>query len=166
MFGILIAFKNFNYADGIIGSPWAGLDNFKFLIMSGDAATIIRNTLFYAIFFLIFNKIVEIFLAIMYDSLSKSKLNRFNQTVSILPHFLSWVVVAYFAAALLDECGLKGYTVGGAQVSEKHAGFIINTGDATAADILALIKHVQDTVRAKDGVELECEVRIVGEDAP
>lgn len=102
MFGILIAFKNFNYADGIIGSPWAGLDNFKFLIMSGDAATIIRNTLFYAIFFLIFNKIVEIFLAIMYDSLSKSKLNRFNQTVSILPHFLSWVVVAYFAAALLD----------------------------------------------------------------
>ena len=72
----------------------------------------------------------------------------------------------YFAGALIEENNFKGVSVGGAQVSEKHAGFIINTGDATAADILALIKHVQDTVRAKDGVELECEVRIVGEDAP
>ena len=71
----------------------------------------------------------------------------------------------YFAGALIEGAGLKGARVGGAQVSEKHAGFIINTGDATAADILALIKHVQQTVLAKDGVVLECEVRIVGEDA-
>ncbi len=102
MFGLLVAFKNFNFAQGIIGSPWAGLNNFKFLIMSGDAFTILRNTILYALFSLIVVKIIEIFLAILYDSLSKSKLNKFNQTVSILPHFLSWVVIAYFAQALLD----------------------------------------------------------------
>ena len=102
MFGLLVAFKNFNFAQGIIGSPWAGLNNFKFLIMSGDAFTILRNTILYALFSLIVVKIVEVFLAILYDSLSKSRLNKFNQTVSILPHFLSWVVIAYFAQALLD----------------------------------------------------------------
>ena len=102
MFGILIAFKQYNYVDGIIGSPWAGLQNFEFLIQSGDALRILRNTIFYSLFYLIVNKIIEIFLAIMYDSLSKSKLSRFNQTVSILPHFLSWVVIAYFAQTLLD----------------------------------------------------------------
>ena len=71
----------------------------------------------------------------------------------------------YFAGALIEGAGLKGVSVGGAQVSEKHAGFIVNTGGATAADILGLIAHVQKCVREKDGVELECEVRIVGEDA-
>ena len=102
MFGIIIAFKNFNFRKGILGSSWAGLDNFKFLIQSGDAFTILRNTVCYALFNLIIVKIIEVFLAIMYDTLSKSKLTRFNQTVSILPTFLSWVVVAYFATALLD----------------------------------------------------------------
>ncbi len=71
----------------------------------------------------------------------------------------------YFAGALIEQSGLKGCSVGGAQVSEKHAGFIINTGNATAADILGLIAHVQKVVMENFGVELECEVRIVGEDA-
>ena len=102
MFGIIIAFKNFDFAKGILGSDWVGLDNFKFLIMSGDAATILRNTILYALFSLIIVKLIEVCLAIMYDSLSKSKLTRFNQTVSILPTFLSWVVVAYFAEGLFD----------------------------------------------------------------
>ncbi len=70
----------------------------------------------------------------------------------------------YFAGALIEGAGLKGFSVGGAQVSPKHAGFVVNTGGATAADVLNLIKHVQDTVFAKDGVRLELEVRIVGED--
>lgn len=69
----------------------------------------------------------------------------------------------YFAGALIEQAGLKGLSVGGAQVSEKHAGFIINTGNATACDILALIKKVQDAVLARFGVQLETEVRIVGE---
>lgn len=69
----------------------------------------------------------------------------------------------YFAGALIEQAGLKGRTVGGAQVSEKHAGFIVNVGGATAADITGLIAVVQDEVRSRFGVELETEVRIIGE---
>ena len=68
----------------------------------------------------------------------------------------------YFAAALIEQCGLKGFTVGGAQVSEKHAGFVINRGGATCADVLALVKEVQRRVREQTGVELEMEVRRLG----
>ena len=67
----------------------------------------------------------------------------------------------YFAGPLIEGCGLKGYTVGGAQVSENHAGFVINRGGATCADILAVIEHVQDTVERVHGVRLEPEVRIL-----
>lgn len=69
--------------------------------------------------------------------------------------------VEYFAAALIDECGLKGYSVGGAQVSEKHAGFVINKGNAKSADVLELIKHVQDVVYKEKGVVIEPEVRLI-----
>ena len=67
-----------------------------------------------------------------------------------------------YAAALIDQCGLKGLTVGGAKVSEKHAGFIVNKGGATAADILALIEQVRQRVLDQTGVELEPEVRVIG----
>ena len=67
----------------------------------------------------------------------------------------------HFAGGLIEQCGLKGTRVGGAQVSEKHAGFIINAGGASSADVLALIREVQCVVREKTGVELETEVRIV-----
>lgn len=69
-----------------------------------------------------------------------------------------------FAGALIEAAGLKGLAVGGAQVSEKHAGFIINLGDATATDVLKLIAEVQRRVQAHAGVWLETEVRIVGTD--
>jgi len=69
----------------------------------------------------------------------------------------------HFAAQLIDEAGLKGESVGGAQVSTLHAGFIVNTGNATASDLLALIERVQERVLARSGVLLEPEVRIVGE---
>ena len=69
----------------------------------------------------------------------------------------------YFAGALIEQAGLKGYTVGGAQVSEKHAGFVINRGGATAADIRQLCQDVQDTIWEQSGVRLEPEVRFVGE---
>ncbi|MGI9290367.1 MAG: UDP-N-acetylmuramate dehydrogenase [Gammaproteobacteria bacterium] len=67
------------------------------------------------------------------------------------------------AARLIETAGLKGYEMGGAVVSDKHANFIINKGEATAADIEALITHVQTTVRDQHGVELKCEVHIIGE---
>ena len=66
-----------------------------------------------------------------------------------------------YAAALIDEAGLKGYAIGGAQVSEKHAGFVINRGGATSADILALMDHIRETVLRRSGIELEPEVRII-----
>ncbi|MBQ4639981.1 MAG: UDP-N-acetylmuramate dehydrogenase [Clostridia bacterium] len=70
----------------------------------------------------------------------------------------------YFAGALIEQSGLKGKTVGGAQVSEKHAGFLINKGGATAGDFLELMKLVQAEVKKNFGVHLENEVRIVGTD--
>lgn len=70
----------------------------------------------------------------------------------------------YFAGALIEQAGLKGTSVGGAQVSELHAGFVVNTGGATAADILGLMKKIQNTVFEINGVMLEPEVRIVGRD--
>ena len=69
----------------------------------------------------------------------------------------------YFAGTLIDETGLKGLQVGGAQISTKHAGFVVNSGHATAADVLNLIKEVQEQVYAKNGVKLYPEVRIIGE---
>ena len=68
----------------------------------------------------------------------------------------------HFAAALIDQCGLKGLAVGGAQVSEKHAGFIVNRGGATCADILGLIDQVRERVLRETGVTLELEVRTLG----
>ena len=67
----------------------------------------------------------------------------------------------YFAGELIMKSGLRGYRVGGAQVSEKHCGFVINTGDATAEDVLQLMEHVKDTVKATFGVELEPEVIVI-----
>ena len=67
----------------------------------------------------------------------------------------------YYAAALIDQCGLKGLTVGGAQVSEKHAGFVINRGGASCADVTALMAEIQKRVREQTGVVLEPEVRVI-----
>lgn len=67
----------------------------------------------------------------------------------------------YYAGTLIDQCGLKGFTVGGAQVSEKHAGFVINKGGATYADVTELIRRVRETVFTQKGVLLEPEVKII-----
>lgn len=67
----------------------------------------------------------------------------------------------YFAAALIEECGLKGYSIGGAQVSEKHSGFVINRNNATYEDVMALVEHIRATVLREKGVKLECEMLIL-----
>ncbi len=67
-----------------------------------------------------------------------------------------------YASALIEQCGLKGFTIGGAQVSEKHGGFLVNCGNATSADMEALIRHVQHTVKEQTGFSLECEVIRLG----
>ncbi len=72
--------------------------------------------------------------------------------------------VGHFAGRLIEECGLKGRCIGGAQVSEKHAGFIVNRGNATEADVLALISLIRSEVMEKKGVRLECELRGLAKD--
>ena len=69
----------------------------------------------------------------------------------------------YFAGKLIMDAGLRGFSVGGAQVSEKHCGFVINTGDATAKDVTELIKTVTERIREQTGVTLEPEVKLLGE---
>jgi UDP-N-acetylmuramate dehydrogenase len=70
----------------------------------------------------------------------------------------------FFAGKLIEDSGLKGFRIGGAEVSSKHCGFIVNANKASAADVLNLIKHVQSTVKDRFGIDLETEVRIVGEE--
>lgn len=69
----------------------------------------------------------------------------------------------YITAKLIDDAGLKGYTIGGAEVSEKHAGFVINKGEATAKDILQLIQYIKDTIKEKFGIEIILEIEVIGE---
>lgn len=68
----------------------------------------------------------------------------------------------YFAGALIEECGLKGKSFGGAMVSPKHSGFIVNTGNASAKDVIRLIRFIQEKVYNKFGVKLECEIKTLG----
>jgi UDP-N-acetylmuramate dehydrogenase len=70
--------------------------------------------------------------------------------------------VGGYAAALIDQCGLKGLTVGGAQVSPKHAGFVVNVGNATCADVLRLTDQIRETVLQRTGITLELEIRRLG----
>ena len=69
----------------------------------------------------------------------------------------------FITAKLIDECGLKGFSIGGAQVSEIHAGFVVNTGNATAEDVLNLVNHVKEKVFEKFGKEIELEIEVLGE---
>ncbi|MBE7012293.1 MAG: UDP-N-acetylmuramate dehydrogenase [Ruminococcaceae bacterium] len=69
----------------------------------------------------------------------------------------------YFAGALIEQANLKGFKIGGAEISEKHAGFVINNGNATAKDVLEVIEYAKKTVKEKFGVDLEPEIRILGE---
>ena len=71
--------------------------------------------------------------------------------------------LGYFAGKLIEDSNLKGYSIGGAQVSEKHAGFIINTGNATASDVCNLVEYIRETVLKNFNVELVCEIKMIGE---
>ena len=68
----------------------------------------------------------------------------------------------YYASALIEECGLKGVSVGGAMVSEKHSGFVINTGNATCSDVLLLVQKIKEEVFLQKSVNLEMEVKYIG----
>ncbi|NOU91760.1 ABC transporter permease subunit [Paenibacillus sp. LMG 31456] len=93
MFGLLIAFKDYNFADGILHSPWVGLSNFEMLFNQSQTLNIIRNTLLLSLLSLVFGFPVPIVLAILLNEARRLWFKKFVQTVVYLPHFLSWVVV-------------------------------------------------------------------------
>lgn len=103
MGGIIVAFKDYNLMEGIWGSPWNGFKNFEFIFKSNDLLVMLRNTIGYNIVWIPLNMIIAVFFAIMFDALGKNKFNRINQTLSILPHFLSMVVVSYFVDGFLNS---------------------------------------------------------------
>jgi putative aldouronate transport system permease protein len=101
MFGVFIAFKNINYIDGILRSPWTGFDNFTFLFSSGSLWRITRNTVLYSLAFLIVNLILSVGIAVAISELRHRLLAKGYQTLLIMPNFLSMVVVSYLVYAFL-----------------------------------------------------------------
>lgn len=102
MFGIIIAFKDYNYADGIFGSKWIGFKNFEYLFSTSDAFVITRNTVLYSLGHIFLGIILAVSLAILFDILGKTVLSRINHTIVLLPHFLSWVIISYFVFGFLS----------------------------------------------------------------
>lgn len=112
MFGIIIAFKNVNYSKGLLGSDWAGLNNFKFLFASGNAWTITRNTVLYNVAFMILGTVCGIAVAILLNEIKGKMSLKLYQTLILLPYLMSWVVISYLAYAFLSgETGFINNTI-------------------------------------------------------
>jgi putative aldouronate transport system permease protein len=102
MLGIGIAFQKYSFSGGILHSPWVGLDNFKFMFMTGDIFNVTKNTLLYNILFIIVNNVLEIVCAIVLAELSGKYFKRITQSMMFLPYFISWVVVGAFMYNVLN----------------------------------------------------------------
>lgn len=112
MLGIFIAFKNINFTKGIFGSEWIGFQNFKYLFQTSDAYIITRNTILYNAVFIVLGTLFAIAFAILLNEIKKKVLSRFYQSVIVLPHLISFVVVGYLAYAGLSlETGFMNKTV-------------------------------------------------------
>lgn len=105
MVGIIMAFKNYKYNKGIFGSPWVGLKNFSVFLKSDDCFEIIRNTIGMNVLFIVFGMLAALLLALVFYNLRSRIAVKAFQTVTITPHFISWVVVAYMAFVFLNPNG-------------------------------------------------------------
>jgi len=105
MFGIVMAFQDFNPGAGIFRSEWIGLENFEFMFLLGDSKTVLYNTVFIAVLKIVGNLVVPLVFALMLNELRLQIVKRWVQTVVYLPHFLSWVILS---GILLDVFALKG----------------------------------------------------------
>lgn len=105
MFGIVIAFKNYNFAKGIFGSPWVGLQNFEFFFKSDVFVQLVRNTLGNNLLFIVFGIAASILVAILLFELKSRAATKVFQTILITPNFMSWVIVAYMVLAILGQNG-------------------------------------------------------------
>ncbi len=102
MAGIIIAFKNINYAKGILGSAWIGFKNFEFFLKTPDAWLITRNAILYNATFIVLGTFVAVGVAVLLDGLRTKKTSRFYQGVMFLPYFFSWIVISTLAFSFLS----------------------------------------------------------------
>lgn len=103
LYGMLLAFKKLDVRKGLLGSPWAGLDNFKFLFSSSTAFTIIRNTICYNVAFIILGTMIAVALAILLNEIKSKGFSKFYQSVLLIPFLISWVLASYLAYAFLAQ---------------------------------------------------------------
>jgi putative aldouronate transport system permease protein len=103
LYGLIIAFKKFDYSKGIFGSPWAGLSNFKYLFATRDAFVITRNTILYNLGFIILDTVFGVAIAIFINEIRKKATKKIYQTFLLLPYLMSMVVVSYLAYAFLGD---------------------------------------------------------------
>lgn len=112
MFGMILSFKKINFRDGILGSAWCGLDNFRYALSSPSLLTALKNTVLYNIVFLFIGMAMSILLAIMLDLLWGKLSKKVYQTIMIMPYFLSWVIVSYLVFGFLSmESGVVNNTI-------------------------------------------------------
>ena len=100
--GLVLAFKKFNFMDGIFGSPWCGFDNFKFLFASGKGWILTKNTIVYNLAFLLTSTVFEVILAIFLSELNSMRFKKITQTIMLFPHFVSMVVVGIFIYSFVN----------------------------------------------------------------
>ena len=106
MTGIVLAFKKYNYQDGIYRSPWVGLKNFDYLIVSDKLWSLTRNTLLYNIAFIVLGIVFEVGFAVMLSEINNRIFKKVSQTVMFLPYFISWVVVSTVMLNIFGDNGV------------------------------------------------------------
>ena len=106
MGGITVAFKSFNYMKGIFGSPWCGLQNFKFMFMTNAIWKIIFNTIFLNVLFIVTGTLAQLVLALLFCEIKNKMVKKVTQSIAILPHFISWAVIAMFLTGFLNQNGI------------------------------------------------------------
>lgn len=110
LYGMLIAFKKYDYSKGIWGSEWNGIENFRYLFATDDAWLITRNTILYNLAFMILNVVLGVALAIFLNEVRLKKSKKIYQTILLLPYIMSFVVISYFTYAFLgDSSGLVNH---------------------------------------------------------
>lgn len=102
MGGIILAFKKYTYAGGIINSPWNGLKNFSFFFKSGQAALVTRNTVLYNVLFIAFNTVLQMSVAILLTEMKNKYFRKISQSLMFLPYFISWVIVSVISFNMLS----------------------------------------------------------------
>jgi len=105
MIGLVIAFKNYKFEQGMLGSAWVGLDNFRFLFGTDQAWRITRNTLLMNSLFIVSGTVVALTIALLMNEIYTSFMSKFYQTMLFFPHFISWVIVSYFVFGFLGGEG-------------------------------------------------------------